>query len=117
MIFSTVGSEYINIFLPGTPNNQFEMIKLMFGETTISYLLILYPPIETAIYKWMAIRSQVYTIYIYKYQRGPKKEEPRRHNVSFSFFFSGSMFISLPIFFSGSTERCESFFRKLLTDR
>ncbi len=49
-------------FLPGTPNNQFEMIKLMFGETTISYLMILYPPIETAIYKWMAIRSQVYTI-------------------------------------------------------
>ena len=33
----------------------------MFGETTISYVKIGTHPIETTIYKWLALGFQVYT--------------------------------------------------------
>ena len=50
----TIRTEFHDV-LPGTPNNHLKM----FGETTISYVKIGNHPIETTIYKWLALGFQV----------------------------------------------------------
>ncbi len=50
------------MYLPGTPNNQFKMHVWWFP--TISYIKVWNHPIETTIYKWLALGFQVYIVFL-----------------------------------------------------
>ncbi len=50
----------------------------MFGETTISYVKIGNHPIETTIYKWLALGFQGHTLSVWEPKKHPKFHQETR---------------------------------------